>query len=475
MVYNITLTNGLALTTIADYTQDNTTSLTLLGRGVANYGQVVANDLVHLLENFSAATAPPNSLTGQLWYNSSTKNLEIYDGSLWHQLITLDELSTLGFLSGNENIVLSGDVTGSGSTNITTTIKAVPGLVAGTYQVVTVNTKGQVTSGTSLATTDLTTAAGSTLTINGAVNATTLVLKSAGGGSIKFADGTIQSTAASAQASAIASLGFTPVQQGTGINQLGNTVKIGWSSAGKVLITIDSTNEGNIALEPWVTSSIATAVATAESVAQTYANTAQTNSETYAASQATAATNNSNAYTVANFVSKGLSSNALYLGWYGPGATLIAQVDATYLGGIALQSWVNAGVNSATLTSRGALVVDGSAQVNGGLNAGNLTINGSQVNDMAQWAITGSYLSFPNGALLQFGSGTIETGSLINVRAYPIAFPNACFAIIGSFGSAVPPSTGNFGIQPANVGQYTVNNTSPAGGADGYFWFAIGY
>jgi hypothetical protein len=40
-------------------------------------------------------------------------------------------------------------------------------------------------------------------------------------------------------------LGFTPVQQGTGIGQLGNTVKIGWSGS-RIKATVDSTDLGNI-------------------------------------------------------------------------------------------------------------------------------------------------------------------------------------------------------------------------------------
>jgi len=47
------------------------------------------------------------------------------------------------------------------------------------------------------------------------------------------------------------SLGFTPVQQGTGTGQLSNAVKIGWSGS-KVKVTIDATDMGNVALESWV-------------------------------------------------------------------------------------------------------------------------------------------------------------------------------------------------------------------------------
>lgn len=53
-------------------------------------------------------------------------------------------------------------------------------------------------------------------------------------------------------------LGFVPVQQGTGVNQGANTVKIGWGSgpyAGKTAITIDAVDQGAIAMEGWVIAS----------------------------------------------------------------------------------------------------------------------------------------------------------------------------------------------------------------------------
>ena len=52
-----------------------------------------------------------------------------------------------GYISANQTITLSGDVTGSGTTAITTTL-ANSGVTAGTYNSVTVNAKGIVTGGT---------------------------------------------------------------------------------------------------------------------------------------------------------------------------------------------------------------------------------------------------------------------------------------------------------------------------------------
>lgn len=69
-------------------------------------------------------------------------------------------LDTGTYLTGNQSITLSGDATGSGATSIAVTL-ANSGVTAGTYPKVTVDAKGRVTSGASLASTDLPTYTGS--------------------------------------------------------------------------------------------------------------------------------------------------------------------------------------------------------------------------------------------------------------------------------------------------------------------------
>ncbi|AVH85344.1 hypothetical protein RsoM2USA_416 [Ralstonia phage RsoM2USA] len=63
-------------------------------------------------------------------------------------MLSSDVTTALGYtpLSGNQNITLSGDATGSGATSITVTL-ADSGVTAGTYSSVTVDAKGRVTSG----------------------------------------------------------------------------------------------------------------------------------------------------------------------------------------------------------------------------------------------------------------------------------------------------------------------------------------
>jgi hypothetical protein len=78
MSYTITRTNGTTLGTILDGTINTSfTSLTLIGRNYANYGQLIANDLVRLVENFAYNTEPSNALAGQLWWNTSDKRLRV--------------------------------------------------------------------------------------------------------------------------------------------------------------------------------------------------------------------------------------------------------------------------------------------------------------------------------------------------------------------------------------------------------------
>jgi len=71
---------------IPDGTQDvQSTSLTLIGRNYPGYGQAIATDLVHLLENFASAAPPSNPIEGQLWFDTSdpnNKKLRINDGGI---------------------------------------------------------------------------------------------------------------------------------------------------------------------------------------------------------------------------------------------------------------------------------------------------------------------------------------------------------------------------------------------------------
>jgi len=87
MSYKIVLTNGTTLGAISDGVVDTTyTSISLIGKNSVNFGQAQNNDFVHILENFANSVAPPNPLTGQLWYNTANNALGVYSVGIWEPL-----------------------------------------------------------------------------------------------------------------------------------------------------------------------------------------------------------------------------------------------------------------------------------------------------------------------------------------------------------------------------------------------------
>jgi hypothetical protein len=82
MAYKINNTFGTLLVTLADGTIDvATTDLTLIGKGYAGFGEKLNENLVKLLENFNNTSAPSNKITGQLWYDQTNKQLNVYTGT----------------------------------------------------------------------------------------------------------------------------------------------------------------------------------------------------------------------------------------------------------------------------------------------------------------------------------------------------------------------------------------------------------
>jgi len=60
------------------------TSLSLVGRGYPNYGEKIAGNFLHILENFAGPIPPENPIEGQLWYDTSDvsrKVLRVMDGT----------------------------------------------------------------------------------------------------------------------------------------------------------------------------------------------------------------------------------------------------------------------------------------------------------------------------------------------------------------------------------------------------------
>lgn len=83
--------------TVYDNTSSTDTSLTFPGRNVTGYGQIIAENFLALLENFaSGETTPPvNPTEGQLWYNTTTGVLQLWDGGLWKAASNIQKRGTI--------------------------------------------------------------------------------------------------------------------------------------------------------------------------------------------------------------------------------------------------------------------------------------------------------------------------------------------------------------------------------------------
>jgi hypothetical protein len=81
MAYQVDRYNGSFFVSVEDGTIDSTTDIRLVGKNYAGYGEVQNENFLHLLENFANNSAPPKSITGQIWFDTLTKKLKFYDGT----------------------------------------------------------------------------------------------------------------------------------------------------------------------------------------------------------------------------------------------------------------------------------------------------------------------------------------------------------------------------------------------------------
>jgi hypothetical protein len=78
MPYQINKFNGDPLVVLEDGTLDSTTSVGLVGKNFAGYGEIQNENFLWLLENFAGENAPGRPLTGQLWFNATEGRIKVY-------------------------------------------------------------------------------------------------------------------------------------------------------------------------------------------------------------------------------------------------------------------------------------------------------------------------------------------------------------------------------------------------------------
>lgn len=85
MPYEIKFTdyqNKLAIV-VEDNSINDETTLKLPGRNTISYGSIIAENFLHLLENFADVTPPARPVEGQTWYDTDVEQLKIYNGVNW--------------------------------------------------------------------------------------------------------------------------------------------------------------------------------------------------------------------------------------------------------------------------------------------------------------------------------------------------------------------------------------------------------
>lgn len=86
MAYVINRYSGQQLLVLEDGTIDTSTSIGLVGRNYVGYGETQNENFIYLLENFSNDSPPSRPLSGQIWFNSTTNVVNVFDGEDWNPI-----------------------------------------------------------------------------------------------------------------------------------------------------------------------------------------------------------------------------------------------------------------------------------------------------------------------------------------------------------------------------------------------------
>lgn len=169
-----------------------------------------------------ASTTVENPEPGFIRYSSANRRWERYDGTSWSPLATSYAINadTAGRWQAARSITLTGGVDGTAS-------------------------------------------------VDGSANVSLAVAVTQGPGSGLNAD-LLDGQHGAYYADIAGRLGFTPVQQGTGVGQSANVLKLGWSAGGKIKATVDASDLGAIALESWVVPEITARISGKADTSGTY-------------------------------------------------------------------------------------------------------------------------------------------------------------------------------------------------------------
>ncbi len=124
MPYTVNNTRGSIVSTVNDGTTASIGGITLIGKNFTGYGETIAEDFIKLLENNANTSAPADPQEGQLWWDTTNQSLKArLSGSTgWHPLTvhvgaTYPHATTTGSLWYNTstkqlNVNVDGTATG---------------------------------------------------------------------------------------------------------------------------------------------------------------------------------------------------------------------------------------------------------------------------------------------------------------------------------------------------------------------------
>lgn len=79
---------------VDDLTINEQTDLKFIGKNTAGYAVATGENFLHLLENFANIDAPNNPVEGQIWYNTTTNVMYVFDSTQWVEIGGLKKSNT---------------------------------------------------------------------------------------------------------------------------------------------------------------------------------------------------------------------------------------------------------------------------------------------------------------------------------------------------------------------------------------------
>lgn len=81
-MYIVNKTDGSIAATVDEGTVNTTdTDVALIGKNYLQYGEIVNENFIKLLENFASYNAPTRPLAGQIWYDKVSEQIKVYNGT----------------------------------------------------------------------------------------------------------------------------------------------------------------------------------------------------------------------------------------------------------------------------------------------------------------------------------------------------------------------------------------------------------